>query len=37
MMGIHSSMPVILREEDMEVWLFLRLDVDKLLDRHFAD
>lgn len=37
MVGIHSRMPLILRREDMENWLFSETDARKLLDRHFGD
>ena len=37
MTGIHHRMPLILRKEDMEVWLFTMQDADELLDRHFTE
>lgn len=37
MVGIHSRMPLILRWEDMENWLFSETEARKLLDRHFED
>lgn len=37
MVGIHSRMPLILRREDMENWLFSETEARKLLDRHFED
>ena len=37
MTGIHHRMPLILRKEDMEVWLFTKQDADELLDRHFTE
>jgi putative SOS response-associated peptidase YedK len=36
MTGIHSRMPLILRKEDMKVWLFSKQGADKLLDRRLA-
>lgn len=36
MIGIHSRMPLILRREDMEDWLFSETEAGKLLDRHFG-
>ena len=36
MTGIHSRMPLILRKEDMKVWLFPKQGADKLLDRRLA-
>lgn len=36
MSGIHHRMPLILRKEDMEVWLFSKQDAEKLLDSHFT-
>lgn len=35
MTGIHSRMPLILRKEDMEEWLFSETAAKELLDRHF--
>lgn len=37
MVGIHSRMPLILRREDMEEWLFSETEARKLLDRHFEE
>lgn len=37
MVGIHSRMPLILRREDMENWLFSETEARKLLDRHFEE
>lgn len=37
MVGVHSRMPLILRREDMENWLFSETEARKLLDRHFED
>ncbi len=37
MTEIHSRMPLILRREDMEAWLFSGREAEKLLDMHFAD
>ncbi|MDE6406775.1 MAG: SOS response-associated peptidase, partial [Lachnospiraceae bacterium] len=37
MVGIHSRMPLILRREDMEDWLFSETEARKLLNRHFGD
>lgn len=37
MTGIHNRMPLILRREDMEQWLFSEAEAGKLLDSHFAD
>ncbi len=36
MTGIHSRMPLILRREEMEDWLFSKAEAEKLLDRHFT-
>lgn len=37
MVGVHSRMPLILRREDMEEWLFSETEARKLLDRHFEE
>lgn len=37
MTGIHSRMPLILYQEDMEGWLFSEAEAGKLLGRHFTD
>lgn len=37
MAGIHSRMPLILRREDMDEWLFSEAEACKLLDRHFDE
>lgn len=37
MIGVHSRMPLILRREDMEEWLFSETEARKLLDRHFEE
>lgn len=36
MAGIHSRMPLILRREEMEEWLFSVTEAEKLLDAHFV-
>lgn len=35
MTGIHSRMPLILRKENMEEWLFSETEAKEMLDRHF--
>lgn len=37
MTGIHRRMPLILRQEDMESWLFSEKEAEKLLESHFSD
>ncbi len=37
MTGIHSRMPLIIREADREAWLFSREEAEKLLDSCFAE
>lgn len=35
MIGVHNRMPLILRREDMEAWLFSETEAKELLERHF--
>lgn len=35
MTGIHNRMPLILRREDMDAWLFSETEAKELLERHF--
>ena len=35
MTGIHGRMPLIIRKENMEEWLFSETEAEELLDRHF--
>lgn len=35
MIGVHNRMPLILRREDMEAWLFSEKEAKELLERHF--
>ena len=35
MTGVHSRMPLILRRENMEEWLFSETEAKEMLDRHF--
>lgn len=35
MTGVHSRMPLILRRENMEEWLFSEMEAREMLDRHF--
>lgn len=37
MTQIHSRMPLILRREETEAWLFSKAEAEKLLDRHFKE
>lgn len=37
MEGIHSRMPLILRQEDMGAWLFSEKEAERLMDRPFVD
>lgn len=37
MVGIHSRMPVILKSDDIQKWLFSKEEAENLLDRHFEN
>lgn len=37
MIGVHNRMPLILRREDMDAWLFSEAEAKELLGMHFDE